>query len=391
MTPIMSIIKDTEALVEFCNNLSQSDYITVDTEFIREKTYWPQLCLVQLANEVDAKVIDVLAPELDLTPLLNLMLNDNVLKVFHAARQDLEIFYKLAKQLPKPIFDTQVAAMVCGFGDSVGYETLVNNIVGKAIDKSARFTDWSLRPLTEKQVAYALGDVTHLREVYESLRTKLSTTGRDGWLEEELDKLTDEGIYLASPTEAWRRLKVRNPKPRILAILRELAAWRELEAQKRDLPRNRILRDEALIEIAHHTPNSIKDLSRTRGLGNRLAESSAGQKILEAVEIGKNLPDDECPRLPHRPKHSRSIGPVTDLLKVLLKMKSTQEDVAQKLIANGDEIEKIAVHGERAEVPALSGWRRELYGQEAINLRNGKLALVINGQNLELVEFEVDE
>ena len=388
MTATMSVIKDSAALLEFCNRSSQSNYITVDTEFIREKTYWPQLCLVQLANETEAKVIDVLTPDLDLTPLLNLMVNEGILKVFHAARQDLEIFYKLAKQLPSPIFDTQVAAMVCGFGESVGYETLVNSIVGKAIDKSSRFTDWSLRPLTKKQIDYALGDVTHLREVYENLKAKLSATGRDRWLEEEINNLTNEEIYLASPDEAWRRLKVRNPKPRMLAILRELAAWRENEAQKRDLPRNRILRDEALIEIAHHKPNSIKDLARTRGLGQRLAEGPSGKKILKAVETGKNLPDDQCPILPRRPKSRRSMGPVSDLLKVLLKMKSTQEDVAQKLIANGDDIEKIAAHGETAGVPALTGWRRQLFGQEALSLRNGKLALVINGQDVELVEFE---
>ena len=388
MTATMSVIKDSATLQEFCNRSSQSKYITVDTEFIREKTYWPQLCLVQLANETEAKVIDVLTPDLDLTPLLNLMVNEGILKVFHAARQDLEIFYKLAKQLPSPIFDTQVAAMVCGFGESVGYETLVNSIVGKAIDKSSRFTDWSLRPLTKKQIDYALGDVTHLREVYENLKAKLSATGRDRWLEEEINNLTNEEIYLASPDEAWRRLKVRNPKPRMLAILRELAAWRENEAQKRDLPRNRILRDEALIEIAHHKPNSIKDLARTRGLGQRLAEGPSGKKILKAVETGKNLPDGQCPILPRRPKSRRSMGPVSDLLKVLLKMKSTQEDVAQKLIANGDDIEKIAAHGETAGVPALTGWRRQLFGQEALSLRNGKLALVINGQDVELVEFE---
>ena len=388
MTTTMSIIKDSDTLLEFCNCLSHSEYITVDTEFIREKTYWPQLCLVQLANKNDARAIDVLANELDITPLLNLMANKRVLKVFHAARQDLEIFYKLANELPTPIFDTQVAAMVCGFGESVGYETLVNNIAGKEIDKSSRFTDWSLRPLTEKQVAYALGDVTHLCEVYENLRAKLSKTGRDSWLEEEINKLTDKKVYLAEPEEAWRRLKIRNPKRRILAILRELAAWREIEAQKRNLPRNRILRDDALIEIAHHMPNSIEELSRTRGLGLRHAQGPAGKNILKALENGKNLPDNLCPSLPRRPKHPRGIGPIVDLLKVLLKMKSTEEDVAQKLIATGDDIEKIAAQGEMAEVPALFGWRRELFGQEALNLRSGKLALVINGQNLELVEFE---
>jgi len=388
MTFSMSIIKDSISLAEFCRRLSKSEYVTVDTEFIREKTYWPQLCLVQLANEREAKVIDAKAKDIDLTPLLKLMENQSVIKVFHAARQDLEIFYKLAKKLPNPIFDTQVAAMVCGFGDSVGYETLVNNIVGESIDKSSRFTDWSVRPLSEKQIAYALGDVTHLRIIYETLKDQLFRTEREEWLKEEIDKLTDERIYLAPPHEAWRRLKVRNPKPRILAILQELAAWRETEAQKHDLPRNRILRDEALIEIAHQAPCTTRDLARTRGLGQRLAKGPMGNNILKAVETGTNIPENECPFLPRRSNLPRNIGPVTDLLKVLLKMKSIQENVAQKLIASGSDIEKIAAYGETAGVPALTGWRRQLFGQEAINLRDGKLALIINGENLKLVEFK---
>ena len=388
MTFVMSIITDSASLAEFCHRLSNSDYVTVDTEFIREKTYWPQLCLVQLANKKEAKVIDTMAENLDLNPLLDLMANESVLKVFHAARQDLEIFFKLAKKLPNPIFDTQVAAMVCGFGDSVGYETLVNSIVKKPIDKSSRITDWSIRPLTEKQVTYALGDVTHLRIIYEVLKAKLSETGREIWLEEEVIKLTDENIYIAPPREAWRRLKIRNPKPRTLAILQELAAWRETEAQKRNLPRNRILRDDALVEIAHHIPNSVNELARTRGLSQRFAEGPAGESILKAVETGKYLPDEQCPILPRRLNLPRDIGPVADLLKVLLKMKSTQEDVAQKLIASGNDIEKIAAHGKTAEVPALTGWRRQLFGQEALNLRDGKLALIIKGQKLEIVEFE---
>ena len=238
----MSIITDFSSLTEFCDRLSNSAYVTVDTEFIREKTYWPQLCLIQLANETEASVIDVMANDLDLTPVLELMANENVLKVFHAARQDLEIFFKLAKCLPAPIFDTQIAAMVCGFGESVGYETLVNSIIGEPIEKSSRFTDWAARPLTEKQIAYALGDVTHLRKIYKTLKFKLSESGRDEWLSEEIRKLTNEKIYIASPREAWRRLKIRNPKPRMLAILQEVAAWRETEAQERDLPRNRVLR-----------------------------------------------------------------------------------------------------------------------------------------------------
>ncbi|MDC0196746.1 ribonuclease D [Gammaproteobacteria bacterium] len=386
----MPIIKDCLSLTEFCDRLSDSAYVTVDTEFIREKTYWPQLCLIQLANETEANVIDVMANNLDLTPVLKLMANENVLKVFHAARQDLEIFFKLAKCLPTPIFDTQIAAMVCGFGESVGYETLVNSIIGEPIDKSSRFTDWAARPLTEKQITYALGDVTHLRKIYKTLKSKLSESGRDEWLKEEIKKLTDEEIYLASPREAWRRLKVRNPKPRILAILREIAAWRETEAQKRDLPRNRVLRDDALVEIAHQAPSSVSELARTRGLGKHIAEGVAGRNILKAVETGKNMPEKQQPVLPRRPSLPSGIGPTADLIKVLLKLKSTQKEVAPKLIANASDIEKIAAYGETAEVPALTGWRRQLFGQEALDLRDGKLALIINNQKLELVEFDDD-
>jgi ribonuclease D len=390
MTAAMSIITDTKSLAEFCERLAKSTYVTVDTEFMREKTYWPQLCLVQLANDDEAMAVDALADGLDLAPLLELMANEKVLKVFHAARQDLEIFYKLAGSLPVPLFDTQVAAMVCGFGESVGYETLVNKLVGEPIDKSSRFTDWSARPLTDKQVTYALGDVTHLRTIYEALEAKLVESERHEWLDEEMGKLTNETIYQAPPREAWRRVKARNPKPRFLAILREVTAWRESEAQRKDMPRNRILRDEALVEIAHHAPKSVSDLARTRGLGQRLAEGSAGENILKAVEAGRSLPDDECPKVPRRPNMPRGIGPITDLLRVLLKMKCEQQDVAQKLIANGDDIEKIAAYGDKAEVAALTGWRRPLFGQDALNLRDGKLALVINGTNLELVEFEDD-
>jgi len=387
-TATMSIITDTKSLAEFCDRLSKSTYVTVDTEFMREKTYWPQLCLVQLASDGEALAVDALAEGLDLTPMLDLMADKSVLKVFHAARQDLEIFYKLMGSLPAPLFDTQVAAMVCGFGESVGYETLVNKLVGAQVDKSSRFTDWSQRPLTDKQVKYALDDVIHLRPIYEALEAKLAASNRHEWQEEELAKLIDEKIYKFPPREAWRRVKARAPKPRFLAVLREVTAWRETEAQKRDVPRNRVLRDEALVEIAYHTPKSVSELSRTRGLGKNMAEGSAGEKILKAVKSGLELPDDECPEVPRRPNLPRGIGPVTDLLKVLLKMKCEQQEVAQKLIAHNDHIEKIAAYGEKADVPALSGWRRQLFGQDALNLRDGKLALVINGQTLELVEFE---
>ncbi len=384
----MPIITDNNSLAEFCQRLSKSTYVAVDTEFIRERTYWPKLCLVQLANDDEAQAIDVMVDGINLQPLLDLMANEDVVKVFHAARQDLEIFFKLAKKLPFPLFDTQIAAMVCGFGDSVGYETLVNAIVGEPIDKSSQFTDWSARPLTQKQIDYALGDVTHLRTIYRTLKAKISATKRHNWLNEEFDKLTDQNIYLAPPREAWRRIKIRNPKSRFLAILRELAAWREVEAQNRDLPRNRILRDDTLVEIAHLAPSSISELNHTRNLKKGFSKSIAGDNIIKAVKVGQNIPHDQCPVLPRRPKLPTGIGPIIDLLKVLLKMKCGQMGVAQKLIASGKDIEKIAVHGEKAKVPALTGWRHELFGKDALNLRDGKLGLIINGQNLDVIDFE---
>jgi len=386
----MTVITETEVLSEFCARLSQSSYITVDTEFMREKTYWPQLCLVQLANDDEAAAVDALAEDIDLTPLLDLMANDQVLKVFHAARQDLEIFYRLMCKLPSPLFDTQVAAMVCGFGDSAGYETLVRNLTNQSIDKSSRFTDWAQRPLTERQVSYALADVTHLREVYAKLNQELTTNGRRLWLEEELRDLLDESNYTFPPEEAWRRVKSRGAKPRFLAILQEIAAWREREAQDKDLPRGRVLRDDALVEIAHHAPTTVSGLARIRGLGQRLAEGPMGERLLEAIEAGLAVPESDLPKLPKRKPLPRGIGPVTDFLKVLLKHKCEHHDVAQKLIATGDDLEKIAAYGNKADVKALQGWRRDLFGNDALAVRSGELAMVVNGQALELVEFVDD-
>ena len=263
----MRLITETDALARACRGLSHADYITVDTEFMRERTYWPRLCLVQIGGPDETAMIDALAPDLDLAPLFALMADTGVLKVFHAARQDIEIFHHLSGEVPAPIFDTQVAAMVCGFGDSVGYDTLVAKLAKARIDKSSRFTDWARRPLTDKQLQYALSDVTHLRVAYEKIARRLERTGRAGWLDEEMAVLTDPATYAADPDEAWRRIKTRGRDPRFFALLREVAAWREREAQRRDVPRNRVLRDEALAEIAAHAPQTVEDLSRVRGLG----------------------------------------------------------------------------------------------------------------------------
>ncbi len=384
----MELITDTASLDAFCRRLAHTPFITVDTEFMREKTYWPILCLVQVAGPDEAWAIDALAPGLDLAPLLDLMENPNVLKVFHAARQDLEIFYKLMKKVPAPLFDTQVAAMVCGFGDSVGYQTLVEKLTKARIDKSSRFTDWSVRPLSDRQVIYAISDVTHLRDVYTKLAAQLEHSGRADWLQEEMAILNAGETYDPDPYGTFWRIKTRGVTPRLLAVLRELAAWRELDARKRDLPRNRILRDEALQEIAHHTPKTPAELARTRGLGERMAQGPAGEAILQAVRRGLDIPEQDCPKPRRHPELPRGLGPVIDLLKVLLKVKCETTDVAQKLIASSKDVEQIAAFGEQADVRAMHGWRRDLYGEDALKVRRGEVGFAIKDKKLITIDIK---
>ena len=381
----MPMITDTRALAEFCGRLEACDYVTIDTEFMREKTYWPILCLVQLASPDEARAVDALAPGIDLGPLFDLMADESVLKVFHAARQDLEIFHHLSGRLPVPVFDTQVAAMVCGFGDSVGYEALVMKLAGAKIDKGSRFTDWTLRPLSGRQLDSALDDVIHLRPAYEKLARKLHGNGRESWLEEEMAVLTRPATYLGEPREAFRRIKTRSADGKVLAVLREVAAWREAEAQRRDVPRNRVLRDEALVEIAHHSPATAKELSRTRGLGAKLANGTYGERILDAVKKGLAQPREDRPEPKVQARLPRGLGPVVDLLKVLLKMKSEDSHVATKLLASAADIELIATFGEKADVKALKGWRREVFGDDALRLRAGEVSLAVAGKKLKLM------
>lgn len=387
----MTMISDTAALAAFCERLSDASFVTVDTEFMREKTYWPQLCLVQVAGPDEARAIDPLAPGIDLAPLFALMANPKVLKVFHAARQDVEIFLHLSGSVPTPLFDTQVAAMVCGFGDAVGYETLATQLARARIDKSMRFTDWAQRPLTERQLHYALSDVTHLRVAYEKLIKLLDKSGRLNWLDEEMNILSEPGTYRTDPWDAWRRLKPRSSSPRFLATLRELAAWREREAQERDLPRQRVIRDEALTEIAAHAPTTVADLARTRGLARSLAEGRLGAALLDAVGRAATLPESDCPQPPDRVDLPRGLAPVVDLLKVLLKMKCDEHDVAQKLVASSSDLEMIAADDE-ADVPALHGWRRHLFGDDALKLKHGRVALALaaNGKRLRLLPLDSD-
>jgi len=385
----MDLIADTAALTALCERLAESPYITIDTEFMRERTYWPQLCLVQVANAEEARAIDPLAPGIDLAPLFAVMNNPRVLKVFHAARQDVEIFFHLSGKVPAPIFDTQVAAMVCGFGDAVSYETLAAKLAKARIDKSQRFTDWSHRPLAERQLVYALADVTHLRIAYEKLARQLEKDGRADWLKGEMAILTDPATYRLDPEDAWRRLKPRTGNARTLMLLKALAAWREREAQSRDLPRQRVIRDEALLEIASSAPTTIDELARTRGLSRGLADGRVGASILATVAQGLETPESQWPQPEARFDLPRGLAPVVDLLKVLLKLKCDEHDVAQRLVASSSDLEAIAAD-DAADVPALQGWRRPLFGEDALRLKHGKVALALaeNGKGLRLIPLE---
>ena len=382
----MTIIDTSDDLAALCRRLGQEPYVTVDTEFIRERTYWPRLCLLQLAGRDEAVAVDPLAPGLELGPLFELLARPEVIKVFHAARQDIEIFHYLSEQIPTPLFDTQVAAMVCGFGEAASYETLAAKLANARIDKSLRFTDWARRPLTKRQVRYAISDVTHLRVVYEKLQGRLERNGRSAWLAEEMAVLSDPATYAPHPDEAWRRLKSRSRDRRFLGILREVTAWRELEAQKRDVPRNRVLRDAALIEIAAHPPTSLEELARVRGMPEGLARGKAGERIMAAARRGIALPEDELPQA-ERARPPSGVGPLVELLKVLLKTKCEGHDVAQKLVANSADLERIAAEDE-APVRALKGWRREIFGDAALKLKRGELALAASGREVALIDLE---
>jgi ribonuclease D len=386
----MQLITDSAALAGFCERQKGADYITVDTEFMRERTYWPILCLVQVAGPEEAVAIDALVPGIDLQPLLALMADSAILKVFHAARQDLEIFCHLSGVVPEPLFDTQVAAMVCGFGDSVSYETLVRKLAGTGLDKASRFTDWSHRPLTERQIKYALEDVVHLRTVYERMQQRLAKNGRATWFSEEMAALADATLYRTEPAEAWHRFRLRGrADSRFLGVLRALAAWREAAAQQRDLPRQRILRDEALLEIAAHAPRSIETLARTRSLGKGIAEGRLGNEILQAVAAGLADPDPP-PAVAQKAQNPPGLGPLIELLRVLLKQRCEDFEVAQKLVASADDLEAIAAD-DQADVPALNGWRREVFGADALALKHGTLALTAGRNRIELVPLPGQE
>jgi ribonuclease D len=382
----MKVIEKTADLAEICASLRDSEFVTVDTEFMRSNTYWPKLCLIQIAGDDGAWAIDPLADGLSLDPFIELMANDKILKVLHAARQDMEIFLHDFGALPHPVFDTQVAAMVAGFGDSVGYETLVNHFTKARVDKSSRFADWSRRPLTTKQVQYALGDVIHLRDIYRGMAKILAKNGRESWLSEEMDVLVDPATYVVQPEDAWLRLKPKSSNRRFMACVRAVAEWREHRAQKIDVPRNRVIRDDVVLEIAAHPPSTMEELKSVRGLAENLARGPIGESLLKALDDARALPEDMLPQAEQRRQLPRGIGPIVDLMRVLLKLRCEEENVAQKLVANMSDLEELAAD-DNADVPARHGWRYDVFGKDAIALKNGKLALSIRRGNVVVTEL----
>ena len=380
----MDLIITTDELAAVCSRMARHPFVTVDTEFLRETTYYPLLCVAQMASPDEAVVIDALATGIDLAPFFALMANEKVVKVFHAARQDIEIVWNMAKTIPHPIVDTQVAAMVLGYGDSISYDQLVQRITGDTLDKSHRFTDWTRRPLSEAQIAYAVSDVTHLRDVYVKLATDLEKQARSNWVEAEMDVLTSPETYRADPERAWERLKSRVRKPKELAILIEVAAWREREAQNRDVPRGRVIKDEVIGDIAVQAPTTIERLGHLRSLPKGFERSRWGEQIIDAVKRGIERDHKTLPRL-DRFRPAANGAAIVELLKVLLRMTAERHGVAAKVIATVDDLDRIAAD-DAADVPAMKGWRRELFGDKALALKHGRLALAIDEGKVVTVE-----
>lgn len=382
----MRLITKTAELAAFCEELAAQDYVAVDTEFMRETTYWPKLCLIQAAAPGDAEaVIDPLAPGIELHPFMELMANARVLKVFHAARQDLEIFLKLGGALPQSVFDTQIAAMACGYGDSIAYDALVQQVLKRRLDKSSRFTDWSRRPLSENQLTYALADVTHLRDIYPRISDKLERENRTRWLDEEHANLLDPDIYDTTPENSWQRLKLRKTTADYVLGLQVAAAWRERQAQQRDVPRGRIVKDEALYEIAEHRPKNAGDFDRMRAVPRGFGNSRAAQDLLQALDRAFSDPDRPVYKHERPPPLPSGLGPTAELLKVLLRYEADAAGVAPRLIASASDIEAIAA-SDNADVGALRGWRREVFGERALALKHGKLALKLKDGKVSIVD-----
>jgi ribonuclease D len=385
----MRIVTNTADLKALTAELESAAYLALDTEFLRDQTYWPKLCLIQVASPEVAAIIDPLADGIDLKPFYELLRKPEIVKVFHAARQDIEIFQQQGGVIPDPLFDSQVAAMVCGYGDAASYETLARKIANVEIDKSSRFTDWSRRPLTNKQLEYALADVLHLRTIYEKLSAELKRTNRESWVAEEISALQNPALYAMDPANAWKRLKARTSSKRFLAMLASLAAWREREAQARDIPRGRVLKDEALLEIAAHPPENAEGLERIRAIPKGFGASRMGKSLMEAVEVGRTAPPPDGIE-PEKPRRKREPSQAAiDLLKTLLRLRAEEAQVAPRLIANADDIESLAAY-EDDGIAALQGWRADLFGNDAKALRNGELGIALSKGRAVIVKLDLD-
>jgi ribonuclease D len=381
----MQIITTTDQLQQLTERLSKHDFVAVDTEFMRESTYWPDLCLIQIASEDEEAIIDPLANGIDLEPLFHLMSDKSTIKVFHAARQDVEIFHKLSGEIPEPLFDTQVAAMVCGYGEQVGYSQLVKKITDTDLDKSSRFTDWAKRPLSEKQLTYAIGDVTHLRVIYRKLQSMLEKSGRAAWLAEEMETLTSVETYVTEPEHAWKRMKMRVKSRKALGILIELAEWRESLAQRANIPRGRVMKDDALFDIANQAPKNTKDLGQLRAVSEGFARSEKGREVISAVERGKAKDLNSIPPLKKgNPLDAQAVA-ICELLRVLLKAIAAENGVAPKMIATASDLERLA-QSDEADIPALQGWRYDLFGEPALKIKRGELLLTVKDQRVQTIE-----
>ena len=382
---IHPLITETAALSELVERLSKHPFVAVDTEFMRENTYWPDLCLIQIASSEEAAAIDPQAEDLDLKPLLDLLVeNDDVLKVFHAGSQDLEIIHNLTGKVPKALFDTQVAAMALGHGEQVGYSNLIESMLGHSLDKGARFTDWSRRPLDKRQIDYAIADVTHLAKIFPRLLERLKKTGRGGWLNEEMERLADSSSFAFPPEDAWKRLRLPGRNPAVLGRLKTLAAWRETEARTKNIPRGRIVKDDTLVELAAHPPKTQDDLGKVRGLSAGWRNNDIGARLIAALKGAKPLEPDEMPsREPRRPGLTKDAALVGDLLKLLLKIRAKEAGVAPRLIAKSDDLEALAA-GVRKDLNILRGWRFEEFGRDALALVEGRLAFAIENGKLKM-------
>jgi ribonuclease D len=389
---IHPLITDSESLAALCERLARSDFVVVDTEFMRENTYWPDLCLVQVGDHEEAAAIDPKAEGIDLTPLLSLLVdNEDLLKVFHAGGQDIEIIYNLTGRTPHPLFDTQIAAMALGLGEQVGYSNLVESLLGRNLDKGARFTDWARRPLDQRQIDYAIGDVTHLAELFPKMLQRLRKTGRGAWLDQEMERLADPENYANDPEQAWKRVRIPGRKPEVLGRLKAIAGWREIEARRKNLPRGRIMKDETLADIAAHPPASQEALARVRGLSAGWRNNDIGGRLMEALAAAGPLPADEMPARDERqPGLGKEGALVADLLKLLLKIRARESNVAARLIARADELELLAA-GKRQGLSILEGWRFEEFGRDALDLVEGRLAFAIRNGKLAMTRTEAGE